>query len=74
MKVYDAEKVDRLIEAAGTLLGNMYDNGSAGPSKWDVDFDCDLPKDEDGDFVWPDVFELQEALDAIRGEDAVNIL
>jgi len=67
MKVYDRDKVEELIEAASTLLGNMYDNGSAGPSKHDTDA-ADLPKDEDGDPVWPDVFELQQAVDAIRND------
>ena len=71
MKVYD--KVEALIDAASTLLGNMYDSGSQGPSKMDADENLDLPKDEDGDPVWPDVWDLQAALDDIRSEAEIRL-
>ena len=66
------EKVKRLMEAAETILSNIYDAGEHAPSSGDTEDYADFPRDEDGDLVYPDVWELNQALAAVEAEDATE--
>lgn len=68
MTVFTYEKVKRLMDAANDLLCNLVDAGETGPMIVTSDHD-DLPKDDDGNPVFSDVFELQQAVDALWSEE-----
>lgn len=69
MTVFTYEKVKRLMEAVEEILANIYDAEDHTPSSGSPEDYKDFPRDEDGDIVFPDVFELNEALKALEIED-----
>ena len=72
MTVFTYEKVKRLMDAAETILANIYDAEEHTPSSGSPEDYADFPRDEDGDLVYPDVFELNEALKALESEEPNN--
>ena len=73
MTVFTYEKVKRLIEAADVLLTNIYDAEEHTPQSPDVQEYNDFPRDEDGEIVYPDVWELHCAWKALVDEDKAEI-
>ena len=73
MTVFTYEKVKRLMAAAETMLANIYDAGDHAPRFGSPEDSEGFPRDEDGDIVYPDVWELHQALDALEVEDGDTV-
>lgn len=67
MTVFTYELVKRLMDACDELLGNLIDSGDYRPAITSPD--DDFPLDSDGNPIFADVLEVEQALAALSAED-----